>query len=92
MSLTLFAHVYLCLPSVLGPALGPIAGGFLGAAAGWRWVEALLGIFAGLLTILGILFIPETVSLVGNLLDSKLRSACDGHSTRSVFDEACFQA
>ena len=60
----LFADVYFCWASVLGPALGPIAGGFLGAAAGWRWVEALLGIFAAILTILGILFIPETVSLL----------------------------
>ncbi|CAH0034465.1 unnamed protein product [Clonostachys rhizophaga] len=29
----------------LGPALGPIAGGFLGAAGGWRWIQGLMAIF-----------------------------------------------
>lgn len=28
----------------LGPALGPITGGFLGQAAGWRWVEGFLAV------------------------------------------------
>jgi len=44
----------------LGPALGPIAGGFLGEAAGWRWVQGLLGIFTAVLTVICFLFVPET--------------------------------
>ncbi|KAA8567583.1 hypothetical protein EYC84_008058 [Monilinia fructicola] len=29
----------------LGPAIGPIVGGFLGETEGWRWVEGLMAIF-----------------------------------------------
>ncbi|GAO13646.1 uncharacterized protein UV8b_01730 [Ustilaginoidea virens] len=48
----------------LGPALGPIAGGFLGMTAGWRWVMALLAIFCGFILILGALLVPETYAPV----------------------------
>jgi len=44
----------------MGPALGPIIGGFLGEAEGWRWVEGFLAIFTGALWILGAILIPET--------------------------------
>ena len=44
----------------MGPVLGPIAGGFLGEAKGWRWVEGLMAIFTGCLWIIGSLTIPET--------------------------------
>lgn len=44
----------------LGPALGPIIGGFLGESAGFRWVQGFLGIFSGVLAILGIFFYTET--------------------------------
>jgi MFS family permease len=33
----------------LGPALGPISGGFIGLTSGWRWVEGFLAIFCGIL-------------------------------------------
>ncbi|RDA83480.1 hypothetical protein CP532_7041 [Ophiocordyceps camponoti-leonardi (nom. inval.)] len=48
------------LAPFLGPALGPIAGGFLGQAAGWRWVEGLMAIFSGILWILNSALCPET--------------------------------
>jgi multidrug resistance protein len=51
-----------CVAPFAGPALGPIVGGFLGDAGGWRWVMGLLGLFAGLLTFIGFLFMPETYS------------------------------
>lgn len=44
----------------LGPALGPITGGFLGQAAGWRWVEGFLAIFCGAVLILLCLAASET--------------------------------
>lgn len=44
----------------LGPALGPIAGGFLGEAEGWRWVEGLIAIFCGVVWIVSTLTYPET--------------------------------
>ncbi|QSZ30605.1 hypothetical protein DSL72_000162 [Monilinia vaccinii-corymbosi] len=48
----------------LGPAIGPIVGGFLGESQGWRWVEGLMAIFTGALWIIGGLTIPETYSPV----------------------------
>lgn len=44
----------------LGPALGPITGGFLGDAAGWRWVEGMLAIFCGVICVVLFLFSCET--------------------------------
>lgn len=48
----------------MGPALGPVIGGFLGMNAGWRWVEGFLAAFAGLLWILMTLLVPETYAPV----------------------------
>ncbi|KAE8335788.1 hypothetical protein BDV24DRAFT_143072 [Aspergillus arachidicola] len=44
----------------LGPALGPIIGGFLSMNAGWRWVEGLLAAAGGLVWIMMALAVPET--------------------------------
>lgn len=55
--------VYAAAP-FLGPALGPIVAGFLGDAAGWRWVEGLMAIFTGVMTIIGGLVVPETYAPV----------------------------
>ncbi|KAI4603756.1 hypothetical protein KJ359_003576 [Pestalotiopsis sp. 9143b] len=44
----------------LGPTLGPICGGFLSQAAGWRWVDGLTVIFTGVMLILGVVLVPET--------------------------------
>lgn len=46
----------------MGPTLGPIAGGFLGAAKGWRWVEGLMAILTGTIWIAGSMVVPETYS------------------------------
>jgi MFS family permease len=48
----------------LGPTMGPIAGGFLGDAAGWRWVCGLLAAVCGLMLILVGLVVPETYAPV----------------------------
>lgn len=45
---------------MLGPAIGPVAGGFLSDAEGWVWVAALIAIFSGVLTAAGTLWLPET--------------------------------
>ncbi|RAH43191.1 MFS transporter [Aspergillus brunneoviolaceus CBS 621.78] len=45
----------------LGPVLGPIVGGFLGETRGWRSIEGLLAIYAGVMLVLGLLLVPETV-------------------------------
>jgi MFS family permease len=52
------------LAPCLGPAVGPLVGGFLGENEGWRWVQGLLAIFAGVLWILASLVVPETYAPV----------------------------
>lgn len=47
----------------MGPVFGPIAGGFLGEAAGWRWVLALSAILNGVIFAL-CLSVPETYAPV----------------------------
>lgn len=44
----------------MGPVFGPIVGGFLGQAAGWRWVQALTALFSGTLWIAATFCVPET--------------------------------
>lgn len=44
----------------LGPALGPITGGFIGESGGWKWVIAFLALFAGVITVVGTITMPET--------------------------------
>ena len=44
----------------LGPVIGPVVGGFVAETVGWRRVEGVMSIFAGVLCIFGALTIPET--------------------------------
>ncbi|POR34074.1 Putative MFS-type transporter [Tolypocladium paradoxum] len=85
----------------LGPALGPIAGGFLGEAEGWRWVEGMTAIFTGVLWILNSIVYPETYAPVllrkraaalskktGNVYISKLDAGMPKKSVGSQFGVA----
>lgn len=49
-----------CSAPFLGPTLGPITGGFLAEAAGWKWVDAMTILFSGAMWIIGLLIVPET--------------------------------
>lgn len=49
-----------CAAPFLGPALGPIAGGFINDAGGWKWVIGFLAILCGLLFAILVLVTPET--------------------------------
>ncbi len=44
----------------LGPAIGPIVGGYLGMATNWKWVEGVLALFCAAITAVFLLFVPET--------------------------------
>lgn len=72
----------------LGPSLGPIVAGFLGDAAGWRWVEGLMAIFTGVMVIVGGLLVPETyaplllrkrAALLSKMTGKKYISRMDNH-------------
>ncbi|KAK5069776.1 hypothetical protein LTR64_008040 [Lithohypha guttulata] len=56
----------------LGPVLGPMAGGFLGVALGWRWTLGILTLLAASGLVLGLLFVPETLGEL--LLDRRART------------------
>ncbi|TQV95218.1 multidrug resistance protein [Cordyceps javanica] len=58
------AGAFFAMAPFLGPALGPIAGGFLGEAEGWRWVEGMIAIFCGVVWIASSLTYPETYAPV----------------------------
>jgi len=44
----------------MGPVLGPIIGGFLGMTEGWRWVNGLMAIWAGVMLVIVTCLVPET--------------------------------
>ncbi|KIW82420.1 hypothetical protein Z517_05447 [Fonsecaea pedrosoi CBS 271.37] len=55
--------IFALAPS-MGPTLGPFCSGFLAENQGWRWVMGMLAIFAGVMWILGTVFVPETYAPV----------------------------
>ncbi|KAI1776658.1 MFS general substrate transporter [Hypoxylon cercidicola] len=59
------------LGPLLGPCIGPIAGGYLIEAAGWRWVYWLIVILGGVLIPLSLFFLKETFTPV--ILERKTR-------------------
>lgn len=58
------AMAFFALCPSLGPALGPLVGGFLSENQGWRWVQGLMAIISGLLWIAGMIGCPETYAPV----------------------------
>jgi MFS family permease len=70
----------------MGPALGPVIGGFLGETAGWRWVMGFMAAFSGLLWIIGTLLVPETYAPVLLRKRSEKLSKITGKVYRSKLD------
>ncbi|GAW23956.1 hypothetical protein ANO14919_135340 [Xylariales sp. No.14919] len=81
-----FAGALFAMAPFLGPAIGPIAGGFLGQAAGWRWVEGLMAIFTGVLWIAVALYVPETYAPVLLRKRALALSKITGHSYMSKLE------
>lgn len=52
------------LGPLLGPCIGPVAGGYLIRAAGWKWVYWLIAILAGLITIFTFFTLKESYAPV----------------------------
>ncbi len=75
------------LGPLLGPCIGPVAGGYLIAAAGWRWVYWLIVILSGILVIPSFIFMNETYAPI--VLDRKvarLRKETGNQELRSKLD------
>ncbi|TVY81430.1 Efflux pump FUBT [Lachnellula suecica] len=92
--------VFISAPFI-GPTLGPIAGSFLGAAQGWKWLEGLITILTGISLILGVLLVPETYApfllqkraaklskLHGAVYKSKLEIENGHKTTTQIFNTA----
>ena len=60
--------LYSLMP-LLGPAIGPIAGGFISQYMSWRWIFYITSIVAMLVQGLGLFFLQETYA--GTILGSK---------------------
>jgi multidrug resistance protein len=72
---------------VLGPSIGPIAGGYLTPAAGWRWTFWLMAVCSGVLFVVAVLFVQESYPYV--LLERKtkrLRKETGNTALRSKLD------
>lgn len=59
------------LGPLLGPCIGPVAGGYLIRAAGWRWVYWLIAIIAGIITVFTFFTLKESYAPV--ILERKAR-------------------
>lgn len=70
----------------LGPCLGPVIGGFLGAGGGWRWVEGLLAAFSGVVWLMVLILLPETYAPVLLRRRAEKLSQLSGQLYRSKFD------
>lgn len=71
----------------LGPALGPICGGFLGVGTkNWKWVMGFLAIFSGVVWIIGSLTVPETYAPVLLRRRAERLSKLTGKVYRSQMD------
>ncbi|MCJ1320194.1 hypothetical protein MMC15_005532 [Xylographa vitiligo] len=75
------------LPPLLGPALGPVIGGFLTQSKGWRWAFWLSAITSGVCAILFLLICREPYKVV--ILRRKaarMRKETGNRALRSVYD------
>ncbi|KAF7595864.1 hypothetical protein BBP40_004357 [Aspergillus hancockii] len=80
-AISLFAAAPLC-----GPTFGPVIGGFLGSAAGWRWVEGFLAALAGAVWLCICILLPETYAPVLLRRRAEKLSELTGHVYRSKLD------
>lgn len=75
------------LPVVAGPVIGPVIGGFLTQAAGWRWLFRLVVISSGVTAIVGVAVLRETnPAVLLKKKTNKLRKETGNPHLRSKLD------
>ncbi|TXT05087.1 hypothetical protein VHUM_03907 [Vanrija humicola] len=72
----------------LGPAIGPVAGGFLSQKSSWVWVAAVIAIFSAVLTAVESPLLPETYAPVLLRRRAALLSKATGKVYRCPQDKA----
>lgn len=70
----------------LGPSVGPIVGGFIAEAGGWRWVQGFLALFSCAQWLLTLLLLPETYAPVLLKRRAKELSQITGRTYCSTLD------
>ncbi|KAL1405665.1 hypothetical protein Q8F55_009304 [Vanrija albida] len=79
--------VFAAMP-FLGPAIGPVAGGFLSEKTSWVWVAAVIAIFSAVLTAVESVLLPETYAPVLLRKRAALLSKATGKVYRCPQDKA----
>jgi multidrug resistance protein len=77
----------------IGPAIGPLVGGFLSDAAGWRWLYWIQLILAGVVYILITFTVPETYAptiLAKRAKKLRKETGCSDHVTEQDLDKRPF--
>lgn len=75
------------LPVVAGPVIGPVIGGFLTQAEGWRWLFWLAVISSGAAALAGVVVLRETnPAVVLKWKTNRLRKETGNHHLRSKLD------
>ncbi|RBR20119.1 uncharacterized protein FIESC28_05398 [Fusarium coffeatum] len=95
------AMIFFSSAPLFGPSLGPVIGGFIGEAAGWRWVQGFLAILGGICCLSMTMIIPETFAptllsrraerisrIQGQIYISKLAKDRRGKALRESIKEA----
>jgi predicted MFS family arabinose efflux permease len=82
-----FAMSMFTLGVLVGPIIGPVAGGFLAASKGWRWVFWVTSMMLGLISLLSMIFWKESYApvLLGRKA-AKLRTETGNLALRSEYD------
>ncbi|KAK0707646.1 general substrate transporter [Lasiosphaeris hirsuta] len=76
------------LGPLLGPCIGPVAGGYLIAAAGWRWVYWLIVILGGIISIIAFFTLEESYApVILERRTAKLRKGTGNNNLRSQYSE-----
>lgn len=74
-------------PSLTAYVVGPVAGGFLAQAKGWRWIFWLLSMISGLFTIACAIFLRESYAVrILGLKAQRLRKETGNMALRSKLD------
>ncbi|KAL4744381.1 hypothetical protein BDW72DRAFT_199654 [Aspergillus terricola var. indicus] len=83
------AMIFFSSAPLFGPAIGPVVGGFLGKAAGWRWVQGFLAILGGVCCLAMSVCIPETFAPVLLMRRAKQLSQAKGGVYVSKLEKDC---
>lgn len=69
------------LGPLIGPSVGPIAGGFIAMTIGYKWTFIVIAIFSGACAVVGLFTLEETYAPVIRIRRAKKEIAASGVKT-----------